>query len=135
MSDLLTHWAVFEDLRRISQRDPAIDDPSLSADEARQRMLDAISPIAHAEMVPVRNALGRILAADLIAPYDVPAHDNSAMDGYAVRSVDVALPPARLSVVGSAPAGRPFAGDLKAGEAVRIFTGGAALSHRLTFTG
>jgi molybdopterin molybdotransferase len=48
-------------------------------------MLAEVSPIAGREFVPVRDALGRMLAADIIAPHDVPAHDNSAMDGYAVR--------------------------------------------------
>lgn len=107
-----------------SCQSPAIDDPSLSADEARQRMLDAISPIAHAEMVPVRNALGRILAADVIAPYDVPAHDNSAMDGYAIRFDSLSAEgETALTVVGSAFAGNAFSGMVGKGQAVRIMTG------------
>jgi molybdopterin molybdotransferase len=48
-------------------------------------MLAEVTPIVGHEFVPVRSALGRILAADIIAPHDVPAHDNSAMDGYAVH--------------------------------------------------
>ncbi len=107
-----------------SCQSPAIDDPSLSADEARQRMLDGITPIAHAEIVPVRSALGRILAADVIAPYDVPAHDNSAMDGYAIRFDSLAgAGESALTVVGSAFAGNAFSGLVGAGQAVRIMTG------------
>ena len=107
-----------------SCQSPAIDDPSLSADEARQRMLDGITPIAQAEMVPVRSALGRILAADVIAPYDVPAHDNSAMDGYAIRFDSLAgAGESALTVVGSAFAGNAFSGLVGAGQAVRIMTG------------
>lgn len=107
-----------------SCQSPAIDDPSLSADEARQRMLDGITPIAQAEMVPVRSALGRILAADVIAPYDVPAHDNSAMDGYAIRFDSLAgAGETALTVVGSAFAGNAFSGLVGAGQAVRIMTG------------
>lgn len=107
-----------------SCQSPAIDDPSLSADEARQRMLDSISPISHAEMVPVRNALGRILAADVIAPYDVPAHDNSAMDGYAIRYDSLSDEGETvLTVVGSAFAGNAFSGMVGKGQAVRIMTG------------
>ena len=107
-----------------SCQSPAIDDPSLSADEARQRMLDGITPIAQAEMVPVRSALGRILAADVIAPYDVPAHDNSAMDGYAIRFDSLAgAGETALTVVGSAFAGNAFSGLVGVGQAVRIMTG------------
>jgi len=107
-----------------SCQSPALDDASLSADEARQRMLDSVAPITHAEKVPVRNALGRILAADVIAPYDVPAHDNSAMDGYAVRFESLASDgETALSVVGSAFAGNAFSGLVGRGQAVRIMTG------------
>jgi molybdopterin molybdotransferase len=101
-----------------------LDDPSLSADEARRRILGSVSPIAHAEMVPVRNALGRVLAADVIAPYDVPAHDNSAMDGYAIRCDSLAADAeSALAIVGSAFAGNAFSGLVGKGQAVRIMTG------------
>lgn len=103
--------------------DPA-KDPSLTAGEARQRMLDEISPIAGREFVPVRSALGRVLAADIIAPHDVPAHDNSAMDGYAIRFDSLAGDgETRLTVVGSAFAGNAFSGLVGKGQAVRIMTG------------
>jgi molybdopterin molybdotransferase len=97
---------------------------ALSAAEARDRMLAEVSPISGREFVPVRSALGRILAADIIAPHDVPAHDNSAMDGYAIRfdSLD-SKGEAPLTVVGTAFAGKAFSGLVSKGQAVRIMTG------------
>lgn len=97
---------------------------SLSAAEARDRMLAEVSPIAGHEFLPVRSALGRILAADIIAPHDVPAHDNSAMDGYAVNFASLAGEgESRLAVVGTAFAGNAFSGLVGKGQAVRIMTG------------
>ena len=72
----------------------------------------------------MRSALGRILAADIVAPHDVPAHDNSAMDGYAVRFDDAARRRrSPTSVVGTAFAGNAFSGIVGKGQAVRIMTG------------
>jgi molybdopterin molybdotransferase len=68
--------------------------------------------------------LGRVLAEDAAARVTQPPADVSAMDGYAVRAADVAKVPARLKVVGQAPAGGSYEGTLRPGEAVRIFTGG-----------
>jgi molybdopterin molybdotransferase len=66
-----------------------------------------------------------VLARDLVSPIDVPPHDNSAMDGFAIRGSDL-VPggETRLAVIGRAVAGRPFEADLGPGEAVRIMTGG-----------
>ena len=100
------------------------DNQALSASEARARMVAEVAPISGREFVPVRSALGRILAADIIAPHDVPAHDNSAMDGYAVRFASLAAEgETRLSVVGTAFAGNAFSGLVGDGQAVRIMTG------------
>ena len=97
---------------------------ALSAAEARQRMIAEVTPIVGHEFVPVRSALGRILAADIIAPHDVPAHDNSAMDGYAICFDSLAgAAETRLSVVGTAFAGNAFSGQVGKGQAVRIMTG------------
>ena len=97
---------------------------ALSAAEARDRMLAAVTPIIGHEFVPVRSALGRILAADIIAPHDVPAHDNSAMDGYAIRFDSLSGEgETRLNVVGTAFAGNAFSGQVGKGQAVRIMTG------------
>lgn len=97
---------------------------SLGMIEARQAILDRLTPISGRECVTVRNALGRVLATDVIAPCNVPAHDNSAMDGYAVRFADLSCEAeATLDVVGSALAGKPFSGIVSTGQAVRIMTG------------
>lgn len=76
-----------------------------------------------AETVSLDAALGARLAAPVIARVSRPPVAVSAMDGYAVRLADVAAAGARLRVIGDAPAGRPFAGRIREGEAVRIFTG------------
>ncbi len=84
-----------------------------------------ISPIDEPQEAAVLDCLGRVLARDLISPIDVPAHDNSAMDGYAVRGSDL-VPDreTRLTVVGTCLAGKPYPGQPGKGEAVRIMTGG-----------
>jgi molybdopterin molybdotransferase len=97
---------------------------ALSAAEARDRMVAEVVPISGREFLPVRSALGRILAADIVAPHDVPAHDNSAMDGYAVRFDSLAKEgETKLIVVGTAFAGGAFSGLVGKGQAVRIMTG------------
>jgi molybdopterin molybdotransferase len=90
--------------------------------EARQRILAAFAPLP-AELVPLSDALGRVLAADVIARVTQPPVAMSAMDGYAVRSADVQTIPAMLRQIGSVPAGGAFAGEVGPGECVRIFTG------------
>lgn len=106
---------------------PATSRPAgsnLAMAEARQTILTQLSPVAGWERITVRHALDRILAENVIAPCNVPAHDNSAMDGYAVRAADLAADAdTRLSVVGTAFAGKPFSGLINAGQAVRIMTG------------
>ncbi|MBV2234135.1 MAG: molybdopterin molybdotransferase MoeA [Sterolibacterium sp.] len=100
------------------------DPDSLPVERARQLILSLLAPVPGEERLFVRQALDRILAQDVIAPLSVPAHDNSAMDGYAVRAAD--LNPAgetTLKQVGTAFAGHPFAATLGPGEAVRIMTG------------
>ena len=98
---------------------------SLSLEAARHHILAAIQPIAGTTSVAIRAALGRILAADVRAPIDVPGADNSAMDGYAVRRADLANEHGTtLKVVGQAFAGRPYLDAVAPGQAVRIMTGG-----------
>ena len=100
----------------------------LELEEAVARILAAL-PEPVAEVVPLREAYGRFLTAPVHAPVDLPPFDNSSMDGYAVRAVDVtsASPesPIRLSLAGRAPAGATFPGELAAGGCVRLFTGSA----------
>src|SRR4029079_12915892 len=101
------------------------DPNSMPVDKAREVIARFLSPVSMSARVHVRSALGRVLAADVISPLDVPAHDNSAMDGYAVRFADLkADGDVTLTVTGSAFAGVPFDGTLKPGECVRIMTGG-----------
>ena len=76
------------------------------------------------ETVPLNDALGRVLAADLTALRTQPPAAVSAMDGYAVRAADVAQAPVTLKLIGEVAAGHPFDGAVKAGQAARIFTGG-----------
>jgi molybdopterin molybdotransferase len=94
----------------------------LALEEARARILAALTPTA-AETVPLPEGAGRVLASPVRARVTQPPADVSAMDGYAVRAAD-AVAGATLRLIGTAPAGRPFAGRVGAGEAVRIFTGG-----------
>lgn len=94
----------------------------IPVDEALRRLLDGVGPV-EAETVPLSEAHGRVLAADLAALRDQPPFAASAMDGYALRAADVASPPVRLRLIGTAQAGRAFAGRIGPGEAVRIFTG------------
>lgn len=75
------------------------------------------------ESVPIAAALGRILAADVVSPVDLPLFRNSQMDGFAVRSPDIASTPATLRVVGDLPAGPADPPPLQPGEAMRIMTG------------
>lgn len=97
---------------------------SLSVEQARRAILDRLAPVSGWERVSVRDALGRILVEDVLAPCNVPAHDNSAMDGYAVRHADLRTDgETGLTIVGTAFAGRPFSGMVGAGQAVRIMTG------------
>ncbi len=84
----------------------------------------ALRPITERQTVPLAQALGRVLAADIISPIDVPAHDNSAMDGYAFAGSalqDTGL--TTLRAVGTLYAGAPFSGVVGAGECLRIMTG------------
>ena len=95
----------------------------ISVAEALEHVLAHAAPLPADEM-PLAQADGRVLAYGLKALRTQPPADVSAMDGYAVRSADVAHAPVRLKVVGEVPAGRPFPAKIGAGEAARIFTGG-----------
>ncbi|HTH97886.1 MAG TPA: gephyrin-like molybdotransferase Glp [Stellaceae bacterium] len=94
----------------------------ISVEEARRRIRASLRPVS-AETVALSAALGRVLAEDVVALRSQPSFDASAMDGYAVRSADIATLPARFRRIGEAPAGRAFTGTVGPGETVRIFTG------------
>ncbi|HEY1637712.1 MAG TPA: gephyrin-like molybdotransferase Glp [Rhizomicrobium sp.] len=95
----------------------------ISVDEAVARIAAALSPVPP-ETVPIADAIGRTLEADAVARLDQPPHSVSAMDGYAVRAIDVAQAPVTLDVIGAAPAGHPIRDRVGPGQTVRIFTGG-----------
>jgi molybdopterin molybdotransferase len=90
--------------------------------EALARITAGVTPL-EAETVPLADAAGRVLAADVVSALTQPPFRSSAMDGYAVRSSDVQTLPARLKLVGESGAGHPFGGEVGPGETVRIFTG------------
>ncbi len=91
--------------------------------EALARVLAGANALA-VETVKLDDALGRVLAEDLAALRTQPPAAVSAMDGYAVQAADVATAPATLTLIGEVAAGHPFEGEVKAGQAARIFTGG-----------
>ncbi len=96
--------------------------PLQNLDDALAHLLAAVQPLAQTESVPTAQALGRVLAVDVVAALDVPPGDNSAMDGYAVRALDVPEPGTVLPVSQRIPAG--VVGEpLQPGTAARIFTG------------
>src|SRR5713226_6556791 len=81
------------------------------------------SPKLEVESVALGDALGRVLAEDIVADSDLPPFDRAQMDGYAVRAADVANAPARLRIIGESAAGAGWHQEMKAGETVRIMTG------------
>jgi molybdopterin molybdotransferase len=112
------------DTRTLSCADD-YDPNSMPVAKAREVIARFLSPVTATERVNLRAALGRVLAEDVVSPLNVPAHDNSAMDGYAVRFADLkADGDAILRNVGSSFAGAPFKGTVAAGQCVRIMTGG-----------
>ena len=101
------------------------DPNSMPVAKARSFIHQFLEPVQGTLRVPLRSALGRVLAEDVLSPVDVPAHRNSAMDGWAMRGADLkAEAEATLTEIGASFAGRPFAGEIGAGQCVRIMTGG-----------
>ncbi len=111
-------------LRELSCADD-YDPDSMPVDTARTLIRQFLTPVGAIERVHVRASLSRVLAEDVVSPVDVPGHDNSAMDGYAVRFADVvAGEETTLRRVGESFAGKPPTVAVGPGECVRIFTGG-----------
>jgi molybdopterin molybdotransferase len=111
-------------LREVSCADD-YDPDSMPVDRARALIRQFLTPLTATQRVHIRQALDRVLAEDLTSPIDVPGHDNSAMDGWAVRFAD--LDPAgetELARVGESFAGKPYRGMLGPRQTVRVFTGG-----------
>ncbi len=102
----------------------AAGDRQISLTDARAAIAAALQPIHGRECVPLMQALGRVLAEDVLSSIDVPAHDNSAMDGYAFDGAALhADATTTLNSVGTVYAGTPYTGRLAAGECLRIMTG------------
>jgi len=102
----------------------AFSGPLLSLDAMEALIAERIQPVVDSERVPLRDARGRITVADLAAPVDLPPFDNSAVDGYAVRHADLnAEGDTTLPIAGRVTAGKRADAALKAGQAIRIFTG------------
>ena len=100
------------------------DPDSILPEQALENILQSFSVLTDTESVPIREALGRVIASDIKSNINVPSGRNSAMDGYAIHSSD--LPEKginTLQLIGTSFAGKPFDGSLQAGQCVRIMTG------------
>jgi molybdopterin molybdotransferase len=110
-------------LKQIATDPSCLDDydpNAMSVHQARQFIQQFLSPVTETDTLQVMQSLGRVLAADIISPCNVPNHNNSAMDGFAFKhSAGIKL----IKIIGTAFAGRPFTGTVKAGECVKIMTG------------
>ena len=96
------------------------DPNAMSVTQARQFIQQFLSPAIETENIATMQALGRVLAADIISPSNVPNHNNSAMDGFAFKfSANLKT----LNIIGTAFAGKAFTGVVSAGECVKIMTG------------
>ena len=111
-------------LHQIAAEISGYDPTALPVAQAQQIIARLVPRVEAVEMLPLRSSLGRVLARDLTCPFNVPAHDNSAMDGYALRGSDLAADaPTRLALAGTGLAGQPFAGSVAPRHCLRITTG------------
>jgi molybdopterin molybdotransferase len=100
------------------------DPDALPVAKANEVIRGFVKPVSGVEKLLVRAALGRVLAKDIVSPINVPSHDNSAMDGYAVRSDDLPRTEAiAFTEIGAAFAGKEFSGRVGPGQCVRVMTG------------
>ncbi|MET3458313.1 molybdopterin molybdotransferase MoeA [Pseudomonas kilonensis] len=95
----------------------------MPVDEAIRHLLDQAPPPPPVQRVGLDQALARVLASDIVCPMNLPAWDNSAMDGYALRAADLPVDGGYLALVGRIAAGDGPGEPLQAGQVVRIFTG------------
>jgi molybdopterin molybdotransferase len=99
------------------------DTPGLMPlEQAKQLIWQHVKPLSERELCELSDVLGRVLAEDVFAPFDVPAFDNSAMDGYAIIAADLTTHP-HLLQIGLSFAGKPYMVTMNKGECVRIMTG------------
>lgn len=102
---------------------PSPDSRPMPLAQARARIVEAITPLADIQRLPLARALHRVLAETVVAGIDVPGAANSSMDGYGFAAEDALADGARLRIVGDSLAGHPFSGRLEPGQCVRIMTG------------
>ncbi|WP_299791824.1 gephyrin-like molybdotransferase Glp [Ramlibacter sp.] len=110
-------------IAEIAARLQAYDPQALSAEAVGEFLAQLVTPVRETESVGIFDALGRVLAADLVSPISVPPHDNSAMDGYAFAGAQLAQGALRLQMMGTALAGKAWPGQVQAGQCVKIMTG------------
>lgn len=110
-------------IAEIAARLQGYDPQALSADAVGEFLAHLVAPVRETETVGVLDALGRVLARDLVSPISVPPHDNSAMDGYAFAGAQLGAAPLHLQVVGTALAGKAWQGEVRPGECLKIMTG------------
>jgi molybdopterin molybdotransferase len=111
-------------LAQVAAQLQGYDPQALRADAALQFLQGLVSPVTQHQPVELKQALGRILAADVVSPINVPAHDNSAMDGFAFDGSQLQTEQVlQLTIVGTAFAGKAWQGTLQAGQCVKIMTG------------
>lgn len=110
-------------IAEIAARLQGYDPQALSADGVGAFLAQLVAPVTATEPVGVLDALGRVLARDLVSPISVPPHDNSAMDGFAFDGAQLAAGALRLEVVGTALAGKAWQGHVGPGQCVKIMTG------------
>jgi molybdopterin molybdotransferase len=110
-------------IAEIAARLQGYDPQALGADAVGEFLAHLVAPVRETESVGVLDALGRVLARDLVSPISVPPHDNSAMDGYAFAGAQLGEAPLHLQVVGTALAGKAWQGEVRPGECLKIMTG------------
>ena len=111
-------------LEQIASCVSGYDPKALTVDAAQAFIAQLVPHVDTVERVALRASLGRVLAHDIVSAINVPAHDNSAMDGYALRGSDLAASSdTLLRVVGTGFAGTAYAGAVAPGDCVRIMTG------------
>ena len=111
-------------LEQIADQLQGYDPQALRADTALQFLTSLVQSVTEVQTINLKQCLGRILAYDIISPISVPAHDNSAMDGFAFAGSQLRSDaPLALKVIGTAFAGKAWSGTVGAGQCVKIMTG------------
>jgi molybdopterin molybdotransferase len=111
-------------LQEIAAQLQGYDPQALSADGVNDFLAHLVEPVRETENVAIHEALGRVLAQDVISPISVPPHDNSAMDGYAFDGAQLARTDSlTLEIAGTALAGKAWQGNVGSGQCLKIMTG------------